>query len=79
MAHALSSLKTQHPEVKKAFYRINNAGCYHSTTTILACKHISEHSGITIRRMDFCDPQGGKGPADRKSAQVKCHVKAFIN
>ena len=29
--------------------------------------------------MDFSDPQGGKGSADRKSTQVKCHVKAFIN
>ena len=29
--------------------------------------------------MDFSDPQGGKGSADGKLAQVKCHVKAFIN
>ena len=29
--------------------------------------------------MDFSDPQGGKGSADGKLAQFKCHVKAFIN
>ena len=25
------------------------------------------------------DPQGGKGAADRKAAQIKCHIKAHIN
>ena len=30
-------------------------------------------------RIDFCDPQGGKGPCDRKTAQIKRHVKQYIN
>ena len=29
--------------------------------------------------MDFSDPQGGKCSADRKSAQIKCNVKVFVN
>ena len=28
---------------------------------------------------DFFDPQGGKGPCDRKAAQIKTHVKQYIN
>ena len=79
MAHVLTCLKKQHPEIVEAYYRQDNAGCYHSASTILASKLISKRSGIIIRQMDFSDPQGGKGSADRKSAQIKCHVKAFIN
>ena len=29
--------------------------------------------------IDFSDPQGGKGPCDRKAAQIKTHVKQYIN
>ena len=75
----LTCLKKQHPEIAEAYYRQDNAGCYHSALIVLASKVISERSGIVIKQMDFSDPQGGKGAADRKSAQVKCHVKAFIN
>ena len=79
MAHVLTCLKKQHPEIAEAYYRQDNAGCYHSALTVLASKVISERSNIVIKQMDFSDPQGGKGSADRKFVQVKCHVKAFIN
>lgn len=79
MAHVLTCLKNQHPEITEAYYRQDNAGCYHSASTILACKMISERSGILLKQLDFSDPQGGKGAADRKSAQIKSHVKAYIN
>ena len=34
---------------------------------------------MDLCRIDFCDPQGGKGPCDRKAAQIKTHVKQYIN
>ena len=79
MAHVLTCLKKQHPEIAKAYCRQDNAGCYHFALTVLASTVISERSGIVIKQMDFSDLQGGKGSADSKSAQVKCHVKVFIN
>ena len=37
-------------------------------------------TGITLSRVDFSDPQGGKGPCDRKAAIIKAaHVRRFIN
>ena len=36
-------------------------------------------SGIQVRRIDFSDPQGGKGSCDRKAAQVKAHIKSYVN
>ena len=36
-------------------------------------------TGISVSRIDFSDPQGGKGPCDRKAATIKAHVRRFIN
>jgi len=36
-------------------------------------------TGIAVRRVDFSDLQGGKGPCDRKAATIKAHVRRFIN
>ena len=29
---------------------------------------------MDLCQIDLCDPQGGKGPCDRKAAQIKMHV-----
>ena len=79
MEHVLSTLKREHPEIKSAFYRQDNAGCYHAANTILACKDISQRSGIFIQQLDFSDPQGGKGACDRFAATMKNHVRSFVN
>ena len=34
---------------------------------------------MVLYRIDFSDPQGGKGPCDRKAEQIKTHVKQYIN
>jgi len=36
-------------------------------------------AGIHVKRVDFSDPQGGKGPCDRKAATIKTHVRQYIN
>ena len=79
MEHVLSTLKREHPEIKSAFYRQDNAGCYHAANTILACKDISQRLGIFIQQLDFFDLQGGKGACDRFAATMKNHVRSFVN
>ena len=61
MEHVLKSLKTQHPELTDAYFRQDNAGCYHCANTILSCNALSQKTGIRIRQIDFSDPQGGEG------------------
>lgn len=75
----LTALKQQHPSIKKAYFKQDNAACYHSAETILASPIISKSSGVKIVRIDFSDPQGGKGAADRLAATCKAHVRAFVN
>jgi len=77
--HVLATLKHEHPDITNAYLRQDNAGCYHSSRTILACQEISATTGIQIVCVDFSDPQGGKGAADRLAATCKSHVRAFIN
>ena len=79
MEHVLKTLKHEHPEFRKVVYRQDNAGCYHCATTILACKLLRERTKMDLYRIDFCDPQGGKGACDKKAAQIKTHVKQYIN
>ena len=35
--------------------------------------------GIRVARIDFSDPQGGKGAADRLAASCKFHITAYTN
>ena len=65
--------------LRKVYYRQDNAGCYHSALTIFCAKHVADRNGVIIERSDFSDPRGGKGPCDRKSANIKCHITSFLN
>lgn len=77
--HVLKTIKQEHSEIKTAFLRQDNAGCYHAAYNLLSCPDISASSGIKIQRVDFSDPQGGKGAADRLAATCKNHVRMHIN
>ena len=56
----------------------DNAGCYHSAATILGIHLLASKHNVSVR-MDFSDPQGGKGACDRKAASVKSHMKTYFN
>ena len=79
MQDVLRTIKLEYNEIEKAYFRQDNAGCYHSSSTILSCPFVSASTGIQIERIDFSDPQGGKGAADRLAATCKAHVRVFIN
>ena len=79
LSDVLSRINISDPQIKKAFLRSDNAGCYHSANTLVLSKQISEKTGIKIKRFDFCDPQGGKGPCDRYAAVIKSHVRRYLN
>ncbi len=79
MEHVIQTLKKEHPEIENVYYRQDNARCYHSAATVLSYKILPEKSGVNLCRLDFCDPQGGKRAFDRKAAQIKRKIKAYIN
>ena len=79
MQHVLATLKHEYPEINRAYFRQDNAGCYHSSHSLMKCQEISANTGVKVVHVDFSDPQGGKGAADRLAASCKSHIRAFIN
>ena len=57
----------------------DNAGCYHGVIMVTLCPLLSRQTGILIKRVDFSDQQGGKGPCDRKATTTKGHVRRYVN
>lgn len=79
MQHVLKTLKTEYPEITWAYPRQDNAGCYHCANTVLAYQTMEQSTGIKVAPMDFSDPQGGKGAADRLAATCKYHIRIYLN
>lgn len=79
MTDVLKDLKDVMPHLQRVCYWQDNAGCCHCGNTISLGHMVGKHHGVTVKRMDFCDPQGGKGACDRRSAAIKSHVKIYLN
>ena len=47
--------------------------------TIVEASFASRCHGVSVKRLDFSDPQGGKGLCDRKAASLKSHMRAHLN
>ena len=79
MTDCLISLKKQIPELESAYFKQDNAGCYHSGNTIISTKLAGDVAGVAVVRNDFSDPQGGKGVCDRQAATIKGNVGKYVN
>jgi hypothetical protein len=42
-------------------------------------KQLFENIGVLIRRVDFSEPQAGKGPCDRKAAVIKGEIRRYVD
>ena len=75
----LSTIKKEYPQIDSAFFRSDNAGCYHSGSLLLSLPDIGKRTGIAPLRYDFSDPQSGKDICDRKIAPMKSHIRRWVN
>lgn len=74
----MQKLKAVMPNLKSLRLKQDNAGCYHSATTTLGVQSLAKKHNLEVR-MDFSDPQGGKGLCYRKAATIKNHIRSYIN
>ena len=79
MAHVLTKLKIGIPNLDSVYYQQDKAGCYHCAWTIVGAKVLADKAGVSLERLDFSDPQGGKDACDRKAATIKSHMQIFLN
>ena len=70
MSDVLQELKVVMPALDSVYFWQDNAGCYHCGATIMGAVQCGELCGVTVKRMDFADPQGGKGACDRKAGCI---------
>ena len=66
------------PDVNCVYFRQDNAGCYQSAPILLAIQQVANKYHMTVK-LDFSDPQGGKGSCDRKASTIKNHVRIYLN
>ncbi len=64
--------------ITKAFVRSNNAGCYHSATTLASIIQLNKELPIKVMRWDFSEPQQGKDACDHYTAVVKRKVWQYV-
>ena len=74
LENLFANIKINFPEVKQAFLRSDEAGCYHNSNLIAAAKDVGNRVGIAVVRYDFSEPLQGKDICDR----VLCSMKASI-
>ena len=74
----IEKLNSSIPGLKSISFRQDNAGCYHSAATIFGIRQLAVKHNVSVR-IDFSDPQGGKGPCDRKAASIKNHMQSYLN
>ena len=77
--NVLREIHLSDPMIKTAFFRSDNAGCYHGGEALLSLPSMAKNTGITVQRVDFSDPQGGKSPCDRFAAVLKTNVRRYLN
>ena len=67
------------PEISTIYLRQDIAGCYHSASILLAIQQVATRNRLQLSRVDFSDPQAGKGSCYRKAVTIKSHIKIYLN
>lgn len=75
---ALKAFKKKFPHALNIFHRSDNAMCYSSNLYIQTLPTVVKNNKLTLKRIDYSEPQKGKDEADRVAAVTKRKVKTFI-
>ena len=67
------------PEINSVYLRQDNTGWYHCASTLLLVHRVATKHGMNLKRVDFSDPQSGKGACDRKATTLKTHMRIYVN
>ena len=78
LENLFQNIKVNFPNVKQAFLRCDEAGCYPCNHLIAAVKDIGDRVGITVARYDFSEPQQGKDVCDRVLWPMKAAIRKHI-
>ena len=77
LENLFQNIKINFPNVKHAFLRSDEAGCYHCNHLIAAVKDIGDRVGITVALYDFSELQQGKDVCDRVLRPMKAAIRKY--
>lgn len=75
----LCNIRSIYPCVKTAYFRSDEAGCYHNNLLIVALKDVGVRTGITVKQYDYSEPQQGKDICDRIICPLKYSIQMYCN
>ena len=65
--------------MKKAYLKLDEAGCYHNGQLTVAARDVGERVGVSLQRYDFSEPQSGKDVCDRILCPLKGAIRRYCN
>ena len=69
----LSVIKSSNPDITKAYFRSDEAGCYHNSCLISSLRDLGKRQGIEVLRYDHSEPQYGKDVCDNAVSNESSH------
>ena len=76
---SLVAFKRQNPEVEEVILKSDNAGCYHSVSTIMRLWALRNSvPGLKVLGIHFGEPRKGKGPCDKYFAIIRALQRRCI-
>ena len=67
------------PDVKELYCKSDNAGCYHGNPYPESIYKICKQNSITLKRLDYNEPQKGKDQCDRDSALARDALRRYVD
>ena len=71
MLDCLTTLKKEIPDLEMAYYKEDNAGCYHSENSVVSVKLAGDAVGVAVVRNDFRTLKVEKGYVIAKQQQSR--------
>jgi len=77
--YVLRQFSADFQEVKELYGKSDNVGCYHCKVCPESIYKICKAVGITLKRLDFNEPQKGKDQCDRDSAVARSVLRSYVD
>ena len=75
----LKLLKAKNPALQRIYLRSDEAGCYHSSSLILAVRDVADRVGVSVESYHYSEPQSGKDICDRILCPMKSSIRSYCN
>ena len=67
------------PDAKELYCKSNNAGCYHGNTYPESIYKVCKQNSITLKRLDYNEPQKGKDQCNRDCALARNALRRYVD